>query len=118
MSIWALILVYSICAYGVSFWLVYGEGPFEIFTRFRDWVEKINPQLRKAYNCMNCTPAQVGLVLSTINALLTPHIAFTPFNALLFGSGLWWLIIPLDSMFTSGVVYLIHTIQEKIESEE
>ena len=118
MSIWALILVYSICTYGVSFWLVYGEGPFEIFTRFRDWVEKINPQLRKAYNCMNCTPAQVGLGLSAINALLTPHIAFTPFNALLFGSGLWWLIIPLDSMFTSGVVYLIHTIQEKIESEE
>jgi hypothetical protein len=117
MSFWWLTIIYSIATYGASFWLVYGEGPFEIFTKFRNFIEKVNPQLRRAYNCMNCTPAQVGLVLSTINTLFAHNVAFTPFNLLLFGTGLWWVIIPLDAMFTSGIVYLIHTLQEAIETE-
>jgi hypothetical protein len=110
------LLVYIICAYNVSFWLVYSEGPFEIFDKFRNFVAKVSPQLRKALDCMNCTPTYIGLLASSINLIFFPTLPMTPFGILLYNKMWWGIIIVLDTIFTSGAVYLLHTLQEFLES--
>jgi hypothetical protein len=110
------LIIYIICAYNVSFWLVYSEGPFEIFDKFRNFVAKVSPQLRKALDCMNCTPTWVGLIASILNILILPAIPLTPFGILLHGQVWWGIIIALDAIFTSGAVYLTNTLQEFLES--
>jgi hypothetical protein len=110
------LLIYVICAYNVSFWLVYGEGPFGIFEKFRNLVEKLSPQLRKALDCMNCTPTWVGLIASSLNLIILPTLPLTHFGILLYGKVWWGIIIFLDTIFTAGAVYLTHTFQEFLES--
>lgn len=110
------LIVYVICAYNVSFWLVYSEGPFEIFEKFRNLVAKVSPQLRKALDCMNCTPTWVGLIASTLNLIILPYFPLTPFGILLQNEVWWGIIIFLDTIFTAGSVYLLHTLQEFFES--
>lgn len=109
------LLIYVICAYNVSFWLVFSEGPFGIFDKFRDFVERVSPQLRKALDCMNCTPTWCGMLASILNMILLPSVPLTPFYILLNGHAWWGIIIALDAIFTSGAVYLIHTLQEMME---
>jgi len=110
------LIIYIICAYNVSFWLVYGEGPFGIFEWFRNFVERYAPQLRKALDCMNCTPTWVGLIASTFNLIILPNLPLTPFGILLYGKVWCVIIIFLDMIFTAGAVYLLHTLQEFLES--
>jgi Na+-driven multidrug efflux pump len=50
--------------------------------------------------------------------LATPSIPFTPFNLLLGSTGLWWLILILDSLFTSGVVWLLFRLEDKLTASE
>ena len=110
-----VIIMYFLCAYNASFWLVYSEGPYGIFNKFRDFVERVSPQMRKALDCMNCTPTWVGLIASSINFLLLPSLNLTPWSIVLYGTDVRWLAIPLDALLTSGVVYLINTFQEMME---
>lgn len=110
-----VIILYFLCAYNASFWLVYSEGPYGIFNKFRDFVERISPQMRKALDCMNCTPTWVGLIASSLNFLLLPSLNLTPWSIVLDGTDVRWLAIPLDALLTSGVVYLINTFQEMME---
>lgn len=110
-----VIIMYFLCAYNASFWLVYSEGPYGIFNKFRDFVERVSPQMRKALDCMNCTPTWVGLIASSINFLLLPSLNLTPWSIVLEGTDVRWLAIPLDALLTSGVVYLINTFQEMME---
>ena len=110
-----VIILYFLCAYNASFWLVYSEGPYGIFNRFRDFVERVSPQMRKALDCMNCTPTWVGLIASSLNFLLLPSLNLTPWSIVLDGTDVRWLAIPLDALLTSGVVYLINTFQEMME---
>ena len=63
---------------------------------------------------MMCFSTWVGLVVSIVD-LLIPAAVFTPFNIVLAGTGLWWLIPILDAGFTSGVVWLIHNFEEACE---
>ena len=110
-----VIIMYFLCAYNTSFWLVYSEGPYGIFNKFRDFVERVSPQMRKALDCMNCTPTWVGLIASSLNFLLLPSLNLTPWSIVLDGTDVRWLAIPLDALLTSGVVYLINTFQEMME---
>lgn len=110
-----VIILYFLCAYNASFWLVYSEGPYGIFNKFRDFVERVSPQMRKALDCMNCTPTWVGLIASSLNFLLLPSLNLTPWSIVLDGTDVRWLAIPLDALLTSGVVYLINTFQEMME---
>jgi len=109
------LLIYIVCAYNVSFWLVFSEGPFEIFNKFRNLVAKLSPQLRKALDCMNCTPTWVGMIASALNLIILPSIPLTPFGILLYNEVWWGIIIFLDTIFTAGSVYLLHTLQEMME---
>ena len=110
-----VIIMYFLCAYNASFWLVYSEGPYGIFNKFRGFVERVSPQMRKALDCMNCTPTWVGLIASSLNFLLLPSLNLTPWSIVLDGTDVRWLAIPLDALLTSGVVYLINTFQEMME---
>ena len=60
---------------------------------------------------MMCFPANLGWILSLVDWFFLKQIAFTPFNILLAGTGLWWLALLFDCCFTSGVVWFIHHIE-------
>lgn len=111
-----MILCYCIMVYGVSNIVVFGSGPFRVFEWLRYWTNEIDEHLGQLFSCMMCFPTNLGIALSLINWFLIP-VAFTPFN-IMFGSvtGLWWLAAIFDGAFTSGVVWLIHHIQEYLEN--
>lgn len=108
------LVIYILCAYGISNILVFADGPFRIFERYREWTETLPSNIGEGSRCMICTPCQVGIALSIIDLLLT-SVSFTPFNVLFHNPSLWYLIIPLDGAITSGSVWLIHTLQEALE---
>lgn len=108
-----IIFCFSIFAYGVSNMVCYAEGPWGIFEWWRQVADRISTGFGKLFNCMMCFSTWVGFILSVIDFFLP--VAITPFNILLAGSGLWWLIPILDAGFTSGVVWLIHNFEEACE---
>jgi hypothetical protein len=46
---------------------------------------------------------------------LLPKLTLTPMMMLLNGFAPWWVIMILDGFFASGIVWLIHTVQEALE---
>jgi hypothetical protein len=111
-----LIIIYAFCAYGLSNIIIYSSGPFNIFTKFRENSNKYLPSnLGELFECMICFPTWVGLIMSTINIIFCPNISFTPFMLIFQNIEYWYLIIPFDGFFTSGIVWLIHTFQEMME---
>ena len=69
------------------------------------------------FTCMMCFPANFGWVMSLIDWFLLPGIAITPFNIILAGTGYWWLALLLDCCFTTGIVWLVHHVEEWFENE-
>lgn len=111
-----VVFCYVVMTYGLTNLLVYGSGPFNILVKFREFCGKIHVTFSEMLECMMCTSTNVGLILSIINLMFLPHIPFTPFNWVFDDISLFWLIIPLDACFTSGCVWILHTIQETLES--
>ena len=66
--------------------------------------------------CMMCTSTNIGWIFSLINILCFPTLHFTPATMLFGDLTFWYLIIIFDAFFTSGSVWLIHTMQEAFES--
>lgn len=116
MSNGLIILLYCIMAYGACNVIVFGSGPFKIFERIRYWSDYIDEHFGQLFSCMMCLPTNFGIICSLVNWFLIP-IAFTPFNLVFTGTSLWWLAILCDGAFTSGIVWLIHTVQEYIENK-
>jgi hypothetical protein len=110
------VLFYILMAYGLCNLLVYGYGPFDIIYKFRMFCYKQFPEVAKMLECMMCTSTNIGFIMSIINILIIPSIPFTPFNYIFSNISLWYLIIPFDAFITSGCVWLIHTVQEALES--
>lgn len=117
--IWLKLTVYLIIAYNISFWLVYKNGPFGLFQKFRDIVAWFSESFAEVFTCMNCTPTWVGIFLSSLNAIFASNLALTPVR-LAFGpeSMPWYLFIIFDAIFTSGAVFLIDTIETRLEKDE
>lgn len=111
-----LIFLYSIVAYGACNVIAFGSGPFRIFERLREWADGISEHFGSLFGCMMCLPTNFGILCSIFNWFLIP-IAFTPFNIVFAGSSLWWLAMLCDGAFTTGIVWLIHTVQEHIENK-
>jgi len=110
-----IVLCYSLMAYGACNVIVYGSGPFKIFEYIREWAANINEHFGLLFQCMMCMPTNFGLICSLVNWFFIP-IAFTPFNILFAGNpGLWWLAMLCDAAFTSGVVWIIHHVEEWFE---
>ena len=112
-----LIFCFIIATYGLSNLLVYGYGPFDIIERFRLIVNRISRPIGKMFECMMCTSANIGWIVSLLDIFVFTTINFTPFNILINNDMLWYLIIPMDLCFTSGIVWLINTVQNYIESK-
>lgn len=110
------IICYILATYGLSNLLVYGNGPFDIIDKFRKVCGKISTMLGKMLDCMMCTSSNIGWIFSTIDLFFIKTCDFTPFNILINDVSLWYLIIFLDMCITSGCVWLIHTLQEYLES--
>lgn len=109
-----LVFCYILFAYGIANMVCYAEGPWGIFEWWREVADNISEGFGKLFNCMMCFSTWVGLLASIVDLLL-PTAVFTPFNLILAGSGLWWLIAILDAGFTSGAVWLLHNLEEAFE---
>lgn len=109
-----LVFCYILFAYGIANMVCYAEGPWGIFEWWREVADHISEGFGKLFNCMMCFSTWVGLLASIVD-LLIPAAVFTPFNLILAGSGLWWLIPILDAGLTSGSVWLLHNLEEAFE---
>lgn len=117
MATWLIIFCYCIMAYGFCNMVAFGSGPFRIFERLRGWADSISQHFGQLFTCMMCLPANLGWILSLIDWFLIPAAAFTPFNIIFLGTKLWWLAMILDCCFTTGIVWLIHVVDEWLEQE-
>lgn len=109
-----MLVLYFLVAYGISFAFVESMGPFGIFQKIRDFAMAKHTTLGDLFNCMFCFPTWVGAILSLINIIFFPYIAFTPFNIAL-PIAPWILVVLLDMFATASGVYLMATFQEMLE---
>lgn len=115
MLLFVTFLSYIFLSYGLSNIVVYSNGPFHIFEKWRNLSHNINEQFGELFTCMMCFSTWVGLALSLVNSLLLSSVAFTPFNIILGTVAPFWLIMILDMGFTSAVVWLLHQLEEMME---
>lgn len=109
-------LIFPFLCYSATELIMYMRGPFAIMEKFRTLMGNIHPELGELLGCEYCTSTWMTGLLSLVNYLVVPSVAFTPFNLILGGSGLWWLIIPLDSLFGSGVTWILFRIEDALIS--
>lgn len=96
------LIVFSLLAYGISNIMIYGSI-FDGWRRF--WVRYV-PFLGELFTCMICLPFWVGVFLSVFAFSVTKTYLNIPEDVFA-----WFL----DGCLTSGIVWLIHTLQEKLE---
>lgn len=109
------LLSYILFSYGITTMSIYFNGPFDIIEYFRKTMNAIHPKLGELFQCPFCLSTWIGGLFSIINYLWIP-IKITPFNMILAGSGLWWLVIPMDAFLTCGTVWLLHVLDEYLEN--
>lgn len=115
MSSSILIFIYIFAVYGFTNMLVYLNGPFGIFNKIRELSTKISEGLGELLSCMACCSTWVGILFNLINVFFFPLFQFTP-GCLMFGSSSFSIMgIFIDMVFTSGVVWIIHNIEEFFE---
>lgn len=112
---WFIALSYLLCCYGLSNIIVFGEGPFYILEKWRNFTNKIHPNLGKLFSCMMCLPANIGWLMSIFDWVILKNIAFTPFNIIFAGTNLWWLAMLMDMGITSGFCWLLYVIDDYFE---
>ena len=114
---WFNFILYVLVAYGISFMFVYSNGPFHIFDKIRTIAKKIHPHMEELLSCMFCTPTWVGFGLSVFDSIF--RLGFTPFHTLWNASGVNVILITMfDMVVTASSVYLINTIQNRLENDE
>jgi len=114
-----LLLTFILVCYGISNMVIYSNGPFHIFSKWRELTVKIHPMVGELFSCMMCFPFWVGVLLSAIDLFLFGG-CLTPFNVLLFniptGIAKIIAILGLDGALSSGTTWFIHNIEEYFES--
>ena len=116
-------IIFCFTCYSFVNMLIYFDGPFKIFHHNRRIAAMISPQFGELFNCPACCSTWVSFFISALNLLIIPTIPFTPFNMLLGGTGLWWLIILLDGLCGSGTTWLLFKLEDylvnnSVKSEE
>lgn len=104
--------VYTLIIYGITNILVFFSGPFNILDRFRNFMSKIHPTFTDLFSCMCCLGTWIGLIASILNITLCPDIAITAGYRVFGEVDFWPLILIADMFYASGIVWLIHTLQE------
>lgn len=105
------LLIYSFIAYGLTNILVHGK----IFDKPRHWIINKSSFFKGLLTCMMCLSTWVGMLLSF--TLFSPVMSLKLVNPILdWHYGMFYpVIIFLDAMFTSGIVWVIHNIEEFFE---
>ena len=102
------LLYWTLASFGLSNIIVYGK----IFEKQRNWITENSTFFGSLLNCIMCFSFWSGFLLSLI---------YSPSNALLFNFNTSLPLILLssfiDGLYSSGSVYLINTIIEKLERE-
>ena len=101
------IVLFILLAYGITNILIFGS----IFESCRKFWNDVNPKFfGKLMTCPMCLSTWIGAILSIIFQNLGYDTPFTDYGI---------LCLPLaaffDACFTSGCVWLIHTVQEAFE---
>lgn len=97
------LIVFLLISYGISNIVIFST----IFKGWREFWLKHSPNFfGKLFTCMICLPFWVGILLS--------YIVFSITESFL-GVDNFYINLFLDGCLTSGGVWLIHTIQEKLE---
>ena len=104
-------LYYIFMTYGLTNILVFGK----IFDKPRNWVSDKSSFLKGLLGCMMCLSTWVGMISSLF--FFSPVMSLKLVNPILdWHYGIVFpLAIFLDAMFTSGTVWVIHTVQEAFE---
>ena len=111
---WINVFVYLLFAYGLSNLLVFGMGPYAVLDWIRTTAKKVFGKLGNMLDCMMCTSANIGWVVSLLNYFFI-SVPLTPM-IILYGTLLpWYVVIFGDLCITSGAVWLINSIQEALE---
>tara|TARA_R110000751_G_scaffold76233_1_gene153449 strand:+ start:2253 stop:2573 length:321 start_codon:yes stop_codon:yes gene_type:complete len=104
------ILLIILVGYGISNIVVFGS----LFEGFRNFTDTISPNFfGKLFSCMMCTPWWVGFSLS-LGTQLTGYTQFSPFYS--YGLECIYISIFLDACLISGTTWLIHSLQDYLES--
>ncbi len=115
------LIIFIVVTYGFSNMIVYSNGPFHIFEKWRDFTNRLNENIGELFNCMMCFPMWVGFALSILDIFVLKNIYFTPMNMVLNVTNVdtvtYVISIFLDGCFASGMTWLIHTIQEYFENK-
>lgn len=106
---------YVLAAYGFANMVVYANGPFHIFSQWREFSMNLNEKFGELFTCMICISTWIGLFFSLIDICIVKETVFTPFNIILYDKGHEWLVVFLDMMFTSGCVWVLHQFEEMLE---
>lgn len=100
------LIYWTLASFGLSNIIVYGK----IFQTQRDYITSRSNFFGSLINCIMCFSFWSGILLSLI---------YSPSNALLFNFNTSLPLILLssfiDGLYSSGSVYLINTIIEKLE---
>lgn len=108
-------IAYCICAYGLCNMIIFANGPFGIFKKWRRITHIIHPSFGELFTCPICLSTWCGLFFSAVNIWLVPMVAFTPFNVIFGVGNNIWLTLLMDMGMTSGVVWLLHQLEEMME---
>jgi hypothetical protein len=102
-------IIFMLLSYGITNIVVFGS----IFEPWRNLWDRVNPTFfGKLFNCPLCLSTWIGFTLSLVFTFLGLYTPMTDYGLTLIP-----LLIFLDGCLTSGVVWLIHTIQEFFEGE-
>lgn len=107
-----IFLIFSFVCYSGTQMIVYLNGPFHVFEKFRKLMQNIHEQLGELVSCEACTSCWVSFFVSALNLIVIPSVPFTPFNLILAGQGLWWLIILMDGLFGSGISWMLFRLED------
>ena len=117
-----ILIVFSITCYGLSNMVIYSNGPFDIFVKWRKFTDNIHYKFGELFSCMMCFPFWVGILFSAIDLFFLTATVMTPFNTLLYAeaNGIlkYLTILLLDGVFSSGSTWVIHNIEEFFETKK
>lgn len=111
-----IFIIFCFTCYSFVNMLLYFSGPFGVFEHIRNIAGKISPRMGELFSCPACASTWVSFFLSALNLLIISSVPFTPFNLILGGTGLWWLIILLDGLCGSGTTWLLFKFEDFIVS--
>ena len=110
------LIAYILFAYGMANMVVYANGPFGIFEKWRSFTHSLNESFGELFTCMICLSTWIGVVFSLVDLYLVLSLDFTPFNVVFGGDRSYaLLIVLLDMCATSGAVWLLHNLEEAME---